>query len=328
MSNLQNLRTANLIAIVERYLLDIRLRNFSPRTVESNTLTLRSFARWCDDLGITRAREITDEVLSGYRRYIFHYINPASGKPLKFSSQAYRLTTVRTFCRWMVKSKITDTDPTLNMEIPQVTKRRIAEVLTIDEVHALLAAPDVSQLLGIRNRAILETFFSTAIRASELRNLQLADIHASRGVVHVRHGKGDKDRLVPIGKQATEWIEKYRIDVRPALANNHSGTCLFIGQRGKRLSREMLALIVRQCMKDADIKKIGACHILRHTAASLMLEAGADLRSLQLYLGHEKLDTTQIYTHMTIGRLKDVHGRTHPTGDERLENRDEGPPKK
>ena len=321
MSVSKGLRQAKLSTVVERFLLDLQLRNYAPRTVKGETSALKRFTDWCGERGINRAAEITADVLGGYRRFLYHYVHPLNGKKLSFSTQAKRLISLRCFCRWLAKHEIIAKDPSLNLEIPRVKKRQLADVLTLDEVNALLAQPDVSKPLGIRDRAILETFYSTAIRANEMANLMLGDIDPSRKLVRILSGKGDKDRIAPICRQALEWIAKYQQDVRPVLANDKSGNTLFLGEKGKPLSRVMLGLIAKRHLRAAGIQKRGACHILRHTAATLMLANGADLRSLQTYLGHELLATTQIYTHMTLGRLQEVHEKTHPTGDKRINQR-------
>ena len=313
------LRNAKLATIIERYLLSMQLKNLSRRTILSERITHTQFVRWCEERSVTLPSEINEDVISGYRRYLYHYTNPLTGKTLQFVTQGRRLIALRSFCRWLTKNRVIDLDPTLDLEIPKIPRRRLADVLTLDEINALLQVPDVSKPLGIRDRAILETFYSTAIRASELSNLVLADIDEPRHIVRVLKGKGDKDRVAPISKQALDWISKYQSEVRPLMANSLSGQRMFIGEHGKPLSRIMLALIVRTCMRAISINKRGACHILRHTAATMMLENGADLRSLQVYLGHERLDTTQIYTHLSLGRLKEVHEQTHPTGDARVE---------
>ncbi|MCG8653179.1 MAG: tyrosine-type recombinase/integrase [Pirellulales bacterium] len=321
MSELLHLRTSPLSAATERYLLDLKLRNYSARTIESNTNQLARFAFWCSEREINTPGDLTEDVIAGYRRYLYHHINERTGKPLHVNSQAHMLINLRSFCRWLAKHKVVERDPSSKLEIPSAGKRRIADVLTVDEIMSLLNVPDVTTDLGIRDRAILETFFSTAIRVSELLNLEPSDVVAERGLVHVRHGKGDKDRLVPIGTSTLDWITKYRIDVRSKLNLARSDHKLFLTRNGTPLSREALANIVRQSMRSAGIDKRGACHLLRHTVATLMLENGADLRSLQTYLGHARLDTTQIYTHMTLGRLKEVHQKTHPIGDERIKRR-------
>ena len=317
MSELNHLADAKLIAAIDRYVMSLQMRNCSPRTIETNTGTLTTFSQWCEQRSVLTPSDLNQEVVSGYRRYLFHKISEATGNSLMANTQACALTIVRSFCRWLTKQEVIVRDPTLGLEIPRCPRRRLADVLTASEVMALLSEPDLSKPLGIRNRAILETFFSTAIRASELGNLEVADIVAERGLIHVRSGKGDKDRVVPVSRSALDWIEKYQLDIRSGSLSGDGPHKLFVSTTGRRLSREALALIVRQSMRSTGIEKRGACHLLRHTAATLMLENGADLRALQTYLGHSKLDTTQVYTHMTLGRLKEIHAKTHPTGDQR-----------
>jgi integrase/recombinase XerD len=316
MSEFKHLSTAKLSAAIDRYVMSLQMRNCSPRTIEANTGTLSRFDRWCQERSVVTPADLNNEVISGYRRYLFHRISEATGQSLSANSQACALTIVRSFCQWLTRNEVIVRDPTLGLQIPRAPRRRLADVLTTSEVFALLSAPDLDKPLGIRNRAILETFFSTAIRASELGNLEPADVVSERGLVHVRGGKGDKDRVVPISSLALDWIDKYVSDVRERCLRGDGPHKLFLSTTGKPLTREGLALVVRQSLRAAGIEKRGACHLLRHTAATLMMENGADLRALQVYLGHSKLDTTQIYTHMALGRLREIHAKTHPTGDQ------------
>lgn len=314
-----HLRTASLSIAIDRYILFLQMDNQKPRTVQGSLAMLTRLRHWCQERSVTTAAEITPDVLQGYRRYLFQFINPRNGKSLMPATQAVHLIIVRSFCKWLRKHRVIDFDPSEALPLPKMTRHTLGEVLTLDEVNRLLVTPNLNTRTGVRNRAILETFYSTAIRASELSNLNLSDIDADRGLVHVRQGKGDRDRITPIGDEAIQWITKYVEDVRPQWVRASSGNALFIGLFGNRVSRTCLALVVRQAITKADIAKVGACHLLRHTAATLMMDNGADLRSLQTYLGHARLDTTQIYTHMTLGRLKDVHSKTHPTGNDRMQ---------
>ena len=319
----KQLRNAKLSQVLDRYEHDIQMDNFAERTVISKVRLVRRFTLWCEERGIERSDEVTEDVLMGYRRHLYHQKHHRTGRSLDPLTQTQYLIAVRSFCRWMTKREILVRDPSLNLELPRGRQRQLADVLTLTEVNALLSMPDVTTPLGIRDRAILETFYSTGIRVSELQKLSAGDIDYERKLVRIRSGKGRKDRVAPIGTQATEWIDKYRLDVRPRLVNSAlagptSGSELFLSYRGRRLQRVMLGKIVRRYLEAAGIEKRGSCHLIRHTAATLMLENGADLRSLQTFLGHEKLGTTEIYTHMTLGLLKGVHENTHPTGDEQL----------
>ena len=183
--------------------------------------------------------------------------------------------------------------------------------LTLDEVETLLGTVDLTTPSGLRDRAILETLYSTGMRRSELIALNLDDIDFERGLVIIRQGKGRKDRVVPIGKRALQWIEKYLADGRPALLDQATDA-FFPTTRGNRFHPVNLSSLVRSYLDAAGIQRRGSCHMLRHTTATLMLEGGADLRSIQTLLGHESLNTTQIYTHITIQRLREVHEKTHP----------------
>jgi integrase/recombinase XerD len=145
-----------------------------------------------------------------------------------------------------------------------------------------------------------------------LINLEVYDLERDRGVLTIRQGKGQKDRVVPIGERALSWIDKYLADVRPALASQTNLPNMFVSRRGGKFARTGLSFLVRGYLNAAGVKKKGSCHLFRHTAATLMMENGADLRSLQMFLGHERLNTTQLYTHVSIQRLQEVHRKTHP----------------
>ncbi len=204
------------------------------------------------------------------------------------------------------------TNITEGFELPKTEQRLPQEVLSVDEIESLMNAPDITTPLGLRDRAILETFYSTAIRNKELADLQVYDLETERGVLKINSGKGGKDRIVPIGARAIQWITKYTTDIRPTFVAKTNDNTLFVSHRGYPLGRENLSQIVRSHIVAAGIKKKGSCHLLRHTAATLMMHNGADLRSIQELLGHAKLTTTQIYTHVTINDLKRIHESTHP----------------
>jgi integrase/recombinase XerD len=208
------------------------------------------------------------------------------------------------------------------LELPKEEVRLPMNYLTVEEVESLINQTDTTQEIGIRDRAILEILYSSAIRRNELLALGLYDIDRSRRLLMIRQGKGKRDRVVPIGLRALQWLEKYLLEVRPwLLAGNgrkklgnkpEESDRIFLGTTGKPISPVQLSQLVRGYIKSAEIHKSGACHVLRHTAATLMLENGADLRSLQTLLGHASLNTTQVYTHITIDRLRQVHDATHP----------------
>lgn len=176
----------------------------------------------------------------------------------------------------------------------------------------MLTRPNLDMPDGLRDRAVLEVFYSTAIRAAELAALQVFDLDVSRGTLSVNAGKGGRSRVVPIAERAVGWCEKWLLDGRPQLAVPPDDDRLFLNNRGGPLSSKVLTAIARRDLDAAGIGRPGACHLFRHTAATLMLEGGADIRFIQQLLGHAEFTTTQLYTHLSIGALKAVHERCHP----------------
>lgn len=298
--------------LIHQFMQTMRMRNCSERTINSWQFILKRFTTWCEERGLECMSEITSEHLAAYRRSLFHYRNPKTGKPLKFDTQAHYLIPVRRWFVWMTAQQFIELDPATEIELPKSEDRLPTSVLTAQQVETLLNLPDVKTRLGLRDRAILETFYSSGIRCGELIALDVYDISPDRELLTVRQGKNKKDRVVPVGKRALSWIEKWTNDVRPDLVTQSSAQAMFVSKNGKRLSPNFLSKIVRDYLVQIGITQRGSCHLLRHTAATLMMENGADLRSLQMFLGHARLNTTQIYTHVSINRLKEVHRKTHP----------------
>jgi integrase/recombinase XerD len=195
--------------------------------------------------------------------------------------------------------------------------------LTASEAEQVLGQPDVREPMGVRDRAILEVLYSTGIRRMEVLNLSVFDLDTERGTLMVRQGKGKKDRMVPIGEQAIAWLDRYLKDVRPELVMPPDDGTLFLAVTGEELSPNRLTQLARNYVNAADTGKKGACHLFRHTMATVMLENGADIRYIQEMLGHVELSTTQIYTQVSIKKLQAVHALTHPTA--KLEQREPVP---
>ena len=298
-------------SLLSRYFLSLQIANWSPRTIERRRYSLGRFVDWATEHGAESHADFTSELLEAYRRSLFHHRNARTDKPLKFATQASYLVAVKHWIGWLVEEGWLETNPAEKLQLPKEEHRLPSSYLTLDEVETLLGIVDLSTPSGLRDRAILETLYSTGMRRSELIALNLDDIDFERGLVIIRQGKGRKDRVVPIGKRALQWIEKYLADGRPALTGEDTDT-LFPTTRGNRIHPVTLSSLVRSYLDAAGIDRRGSCHMLRHTTATLMLEGGADLRSIQSLLGHESLNTTQIYTHITIQRLREVHEKTHP----------------
>jgi integrase/recombinase XerD len=214
--------------------------------------------------------------------------------------------------KWLSRQNLILYNPASEMVMPRLGERLPRHVLSAEEVERVLLQPDVSTPMGVRDRAILETLYSTGIRRLELWALAVEDLDAGRGTLLIRYGKGKRDRLVPIGRRARVWTEKYLAEVRPQWAHDPEQRALFVTELGTPPGPERLTRLVRDYLEQAGLGRRGGCHLLRHTMATLMLENGADIRYIQQILGHALLSTTQIYTRVALGKLLQVHAATHP----------------
>ncbi len=305
-------------ALADAYLESLRVRNYSVRTIAGREHHLREFISWAEERGLARPAEVTKPTLERYQRYLFHY-RKKNGQPLSFRSQNGCLVPVRALFKWLCRQNLLLANPAADLELPRAEARLPRHVLTAGEAERVLAVPDVSGILGLRDRAMLETLYSTGMRRMELLGLKLYDLDAERGTVMVRQGKGKKDRMVPLGERAFAWIHRYLDEARPKLALSPDAGRVFLTNVGLEFEPNRLTQLVRDTIDAAQIGKTGSCHLFRHTCATLMLEGGADIRFIQQLLGHAKLETTQIYTQVSIRQLKQVHTATHPARLERAE---------
>jgi len=297
--------------LLEQYLDYIRVRNYSEATVENRRMHNRRFIAWCRERGITEPIEVTRPVLEAYQRHLFHY-RKKDGQPLAFNAQQSRLGSIRVWFKWMARQHHILHNPASELEMPRMGLRLPRAVLTAAEAEQILAQPDIRDPLGLRDRAILETLYSTGMRRSELANLRLRDLDAEGGTVMIRQGKGNKDRIIPLGDRAAAWIRKYLVESRPQLTPDPAEGAVFLSQAGESLSLAYLTEMVGHYVVESGVKKRGACHMFRHTMATLMLEGGADIRFIQAMLGHTDLKTTEVYTHVAVRKLQEVHRATHP----------------
>jgi integrase/recombinase XerD len=284
---------------------------YSERTIHNRRGQIAALVVWLAERGVTRPVEVTRPMLERYQRWLFHY-RKANGDPLSFRSQSQRLLPVRAFFKWAARNNVVLYNPASEIELPKVERRLPRPALSAAEAEAVLAMPDLAAPSGIRDRAVLEVFYSTGIRRSELAHLAVFDLDAERQTLMVRQGKGRKDRMVPIGERALIWVDRYLGEVRPQFAIEPDDGTLFLTADGTGFSPDRLTQICRDYVKASGVAKAGACHLFRHTMATLMLEGGADIRYIQAMLGHARLDTTQIYTQVSIRALQAVHAATHP----------------
>jgi integrase/recombinase XerD len=297
--------------LVEEFCEDMAARGYSPRTIGNRRAMLAFLAAWLAERGITRPAEVTRPVLESYQRHLFHY-RKKDGDPLSFRSQSQRLLAVRAFYKWAARQRHVLHNPASEIELPRAERRLPRPALTAAEAELVLAQPDISDPLGVRDRAILEVFYSTGIRRSELAGLAVTDIDRERQTLLVRQGKGKKDRMIPIGGRALAWTGRYLAEVRPRLAIGDDDGSLFLTADGEPFSLDRLTQLASRHVKASGVPKAGACHLFRHTMATLMLEGGADIRYIQAMLGHARLDTTQIYAQVSVRALQAIHAATHP----------------
>ena len=278
---------------------------------------LNYFIRWCDARGIESLDRIDRGTLEDYQGHLFHY-RKANGLPLAANTQVARLNPLRAFFKWLVRTGRTAANPAAELIIPRIPRALPSHVLTVGEVDRILAQPNLATLSGIRDRAILELLYSTGIRRTELARLDGRDVLLEQDSLFVRGGKGGRDRVVPVGRRACKWIERYLRDARELLASNTRDNTLFLTDYGEPFRKNRLGDTVKRYLDRAGVRTRGACHTFRHACATHMLENGADIRFIQAMLGHCDLSSTQIYTRVCINMLRMVHAATHPAVCDRL----------
>ncbi len=257
---------------------------------------------------------MTKPVIDGYQRHLFH-AKKDDGELLSPRSQWNYLGTIRSFFRWLTRQNVLLGNPASEIEMPRIPVRLPGVVLSHEESEAVMCVPDVTSACGLRDRAILEVLYSTGIRRLELVRLALSDVDRERGTLFIRQGKGKKDRVVPIGARAVDWLDRYVDSVRGAFVAGKEEATIFLTRDGKPLRPKALTGKVTKYVDAADLGKRGSCHLFRHTMATVMLEGGADVRYIQEILGHAHLSSTEVYTRVSIQRLKAIHTATHPAAE-------------
>jgi integrase/recombinase XerD len=280
----------------------------SRNTLDAYRSDLSGFARWLRPRG-TGLREAD-------RAQLLDYLasrGPGSGaSALKSRSQARLLTSLRRFYRYLARERLVERDPSALIDMPKLG-RPLPKTLSEAQVEALLAAPDTASPLGLRDRAMIELLYATGLRVSELVGLRMHQLNLRQGVVQVV-GKGGRERLVPVGEEAGQWLERYLREARPELLAGRQGDSLFPSRRAPAMTRQNFWHALGRYARAAGIETRLSPHGLRHAFATHLLNHGADLRVVQMLLGHSDLSTTQIYTHVAQARLRSLHERHHPRG--------------
>jgi len=296
-------------ARMREHLRSLEVRNYSEFTVKGRAGHIQFFLEWLKERGITDPVDVTRPVLE---RYQLFYSRKKNGEPLSFSSQHARLVPLRVWFRWMTRQNHILHNPASEIDLPRLGRSLPKVILSAQEVEQIMTLCDVEEPIGLRDRALLEVLYSTGMRRLEIVRLKLFDLQLDRGLILVNQGKGSKDRYVPIGARAAAWLEKYIREGRPQLVSEPDDFTVFLTAQGEPFSRDHLTFAVRERIEAAKLGKGGACHLFRHTMATLMHENGADIRHIQAILGHEDIRTTQIYTQVAIRALQQIHAATHP----------------
>jgi integrase/recombinase XerD len=307
--------SGGLAALVEAHLAAALALGRARGTVAYRRVYLAQMVAWLQDRGLTTAQRVTPSVLEDYLAHLRGRVtdyNRKTPSPLSVKTLAAEASVLRSFFAWLTRRHVVLFNPAETLVLGERSQPLPKTVLTESEVQALLAAPG-RDALGLRDRAILETLYSTALRRAELCGLDLYDLDVAGELVRVRQGKGRKDRYVPVGEHALEALRRYIHHARPELVATPKEPALFVAAvTHRRLGRATLNLIVRKHADVAGIPKRVTPHVLRHTCATHLLQGGADLRHVQAILGHASIATTQVYTRVAAEDLAVVHRRSHP----------------
>jgi integrase/recombinase XerD len=285
--------------------------------------TLRLFSVWAEAQGVTTIEQLTLDLMRGYQEELTFRLSE-SGRPITIATQLRHLYVLRSFTRYLVNYDLLLSDPMKRLQLPRQPKGLPRVIPNASEAIRLMKSPtkkgmnnandpqSASRLSAFRDQAILEVLYSTGMRRGEVVRLDLSDLDLVGGYVWVREGKGKKDRVVPIGKVACERVQCYLDAVRPSLLNRRESGALFLNQYGGRLSGSGIYQVVKKAVAKANLSQKVTTHSLRHAAATHMLKNGAPIRYLQEFLGHASVETTQVYTRITIPELKAIHAKYHP----------------
>jgi integrase/recombinase XerD len=281
-------------------------RGLSMSTLDAYRRDVESLRNWLDQQRRKKLTEVAEEDLQAYLAW-------RGGQGVSLRTLARQLSSIRQFCRWMLRQSLRQDDPSERIDAPRIT-RHLPGSLSETDMERLLQAPDVTTAFGLRDRAMLELMYGSGLRVSELVNLMLSQVNLNLGLLRLT-GKGAKERVIPLGEEAAEWLLRYLKDSRSVLQKpGRDSDAVFLSVRGRAMSRQAFWQHLKKYLLRAGISSSFTPHSLRHAFATHLLNHGADLRSLQMLLGHSDLSTTQIYTHVAQARLQELHRRHHPRG--------------
>ena len=308
--------------LARRYLKHRELGGVREDTLIGYRSKLRLFINWCEDRGLELIGEISREIMEGYARHLAYRKIEGEEKTLRQSSRENNLKTIQTFFKWLTRRRLVLYNPASEIAVPKRTPAALKDILSAGEIESILSKADISNPVYLRDRTIMEIFYATGIRRRELRDLETGDLNLDERTLMVRRGKNGQGRLLPLGHRGTKWSRHYLKKGRDALLKNGTSDSLFLTVNGTGMSLSLINPTLKKYFSAAGVKKTGCSHLFRHSMATLMLKNGADIRVVQEILGHNKISTTQLYTHLNIEHLKLIHQATHPASTK--DNRQQG----
>lgn len=294
-----------------QYLQELKILNRSPLTIKNMKYNLRSLSRFLEEEKIYHIEQLNRDVLEEYQQDVAFRLT-AKGKLLSVRSQEKLLSAMKGYTRFLCEHDYLVTDPGARIKLPRQARRLPRIILDKNEIKKLFMSTSIQSNQGFRDRISLELLYDTGIRCAELTNIKSSDLDLKNGYLHVRCGKGGKDRVVPLSSRVCGLIRDYLLIIRPAFIQGKDDGYLILNRWGNRMGNMGIYLTVKRCVKEAGIKKNITTHTFRHTCATHMLGNGAPIRHIQELLGHESLESTQIYTKVTINDLKKIHAKYHP----------------
>lgn len=316
LKNLDAVPKGELRDFKDRYLVWLVATGYAQTTVTGSHSDLEWLLRYLDSRAITRAADMTREVLDNYSLWVREQHNRYHENRRVGQAQIlHRLTTLKSFCRWLTKEMIVLQDPTEELELPRMPSCLPRVILTEQEARKILDAPELRSPVGYRDKALLELLYATGLRTSELLALRVSDLDFKARTVFVRQGKGNKDRLIVVASEALGYVREYIEKVRPRFCKHMKSRDdgrLFLTQTGAKVEINALCFIIRRTAKAAGVGKHVTAMTFRHSIASHLLENGMDMRFIQEFLGHEKMTTTQVYAKVTLSGLRKHYNKHHP----------------
>ncbi|MFC1643466.1 tyrosine-type recombinase/integrase [Chlamydiota bacterium] len=307
----------DLCKIVQSFTEDLNIRNRAKRTISTHLWHLGKFFLFLEDYTLDSIQDIRETHIKDYQRYRYTYKNRYNRNDAP-STQNHHLQSIKCFYYYLLREGYVLTNPALKIPYAKEPRQLPKGTITNKEMKKILAQPDTKTLIGYRDRTILEVFYSTGIRRSELLHLKLDDIDSENGYLRVNHGKGDKDRVVPLGKIASHYLETYIKGIRPFFLNAREEKILFISRRGRQMGRNTLDHLISKYVETSGIDKNVTTHTFRRTCATEMIKNKANIMHVKQLLGHKSMETIQKYCNLTIVDLKEAHRKHHPREKEHI----------